>query len=415
MGSPSIRMPHGLPRPRTSCALLTLFTVLIAWPSPRPEVSVLVHPAFFALLTWFFWRTARASTALQSQPMRLVTGGFFVLWLGFTLAAAIHFSGLERDYSAAAYLRQTCERGAWFVLGTTLLAYGLMLWIPEIVRSHELLAAHAEDQKGQLKKAASERSELEQRLVEADRLGMLGELAASIAHDLRNPLTIVKGTAESLCRRPRDAREIAEHTDVIRRNIERADRTIESLIDLARPKAGQLQRLAIDAVLHETAELLQVEARRRRVTLQVLESRCTEVDADHTLLAQALMNLTLNALHASAQDRTIRLGARSFGEWLAIYIEDRGIGLSDEVRQKLFQPFFTTKRSGTGLGLPSCRRIANELGGELRLYPRSGGGARALLWLPRAGQAGRQSTDAPAPSGGHSQPQPQEAACPAGS
>ncbi|HIE70223.1 MAG TPA: hypothetical protein EYP98_08595, partial [Planctomycetes bacterium] len=188
------------------------------------------------MLTWFFWRARAASPALHSQPMRLICLGFFVLWLGYTLAAVLHISDLEMDHAAAIYLRETCERGAWFLLGTTLISYGLMLWIPEVVRSHRLLAEHSARQQGELQRSETVRSQLEQRLVEADRLAMLGELAASIAHDLRNPLTVVKGTAESLCRRPRTPEEVAAHTDVIRRNIDKADATIQSLIDLAKPK-----------------------------------------------------------------------------------------------------------------------------------------------------------------------------------
>lgn len=393
-------MPTGLPGARTSCALLTLFTVLLAWPSPPVAFSVLAPVAYFALLTWFFWRTGRTTAALHSQPMRLVTGGFFLLWLGFTLAAAIHFSGLENEYTAMAYLRNACERGAWSLLGTTLIAYGLMLWIPEIVRSNEVLAAHAEAQRGRLREAEHERSELERRLVEADRLGMLGEIAASIAHDLRNPLTIVKGTAESLCRRPRDAREIAEHTDVIRRNVDRANRTIESLIDLARPKASAQVTLCPVEALRETAGLLQVEARHRRVELDVPEPADAppKLVADHTLLVQSLMNLALNALQASARGTTITLRARRVGARVALVVEDRGVGLPPTVRSNLFTPFFTTKQNGTGLGLASCRRIAGELGGDLRLYPRARGGTRAILWLAaeRTPTANREEAACPA-------------------
>ncbi len=373
-----------LPGARTSCALLTLMTVVLAWPDPPEVIAVFARPAYFTLLTWFFWRASRASVALHSNAMRLICGGFFVLWLGYTLAATIHVTGLDREYGAFFYLRSACERGAWFLLGTTLTAYGLMLWIPQLVRSHELLAEHSARQEGALQRAADVRTELEERLVDADRRGMLGELAASIAHDLRNPLTIVKGTAESLCRKPRTAAEVAEHTDVIRRNIEKADETIESLIDLARPTRTETQELDAQRALDEVADLLRVEARRRGVTITLPRGPRAIVFADRTLLAQVLMNLALNAVEATRGGGDVRLRAEPRGAYVAVSVEDRGCGLTREVRRELFQPFFTTKETGTGLGLTGCRRIARELGGDLRLYPRARGGARAGLWLPRA-------------------------------
>lgn len=388
--------PNRLPGTRISCALLTLLTVLLAWPNPSTVLAVIVRPAYFALLTWFFWKTRAASPELHSQPMRLICMGFFVLWLGYTLAAVIHMSDLETEHAAAIYLRATCERGAWFLLGTTLISYGLMLWIPEVVRSHRLLAEHSARQQGELQRSETARSQLEQRLVEADRLAMLGELAASVAHDLRNPLTIVKGTAESLCRRPRTPDEVAAHTDVIRRNIDKADETIERLIDLAKPKRLVPIDTDATAALSEVQDLLHVEARRRAIKLAVGSPRHGPqvVCADRTLLAQALMNLVMNALQASDADGEVTLRARSFGDNIALTVSDRGTGLPEALRKNLFQPFFTTKAAGTGLGLVSCRRIATELGGELRLYPRYRGGARAVLWLPSANAAKNNAANA---------------------
>jgi signal transduction histidine kinase len=357
----------------------------MAWPQPPIELVVLVRPGYFALLFGFFWRTGRHSAELQGQAMNLVLGGFFVLWLGFTLAALVHFAALEPRHPAFEYLRDVCERGAMFLLGTTLISYGLMLWIPQVLHSHRLLGEHAAQQSGRLQIAESARSQLEQRLVDADRRGLLGELAATIAHDLRNPLAIVKGTAESLCRRQRTQAEVAQHTDVIQRNIEKADRTIASLIDLGRPRATTPRTTIARTVLEEVRDLVQLEARRRQLQIDVVASTAT-VHADHTLLAQALLNLVLNAVQASTAGGRIVLRARAWRvggrDCTALAVDDRGHGITADSRGHLFTPFFTTKASGTGLGLSSCRRIATELGGRLDLRPRHRGGARALLLLP---------------------------------
>lgn len=378
-----------LPGTRASCALLTVLTILMAWPSPPPLLGVLVRASYFGLLAWFFMRTTAESPALQGQPMRLVRGGFLVLTLGFGLSAAIQIAGLEMAHPAMTYLCATCERGAMFLLGTTLVSYGLMLWLPQVLQSHRLLGEHNARQSGELKQAESARSMLEHRLVEADRRGMLGELAATIAHDLRNPLTIVQGTAESLCRRARSQQEIAEHTAVIRRNIDKADRTIQALIDLAKPRRQAPTQVAAHELFGEVADLLRVEAKRRRTTLHVSAAAAElSLITDRTLLAQALLNLVLNAIQAGRDgSNRVRMHARSLrmrGQALvAIAIEDDGTGPPPEIQRSKFPPFFTTKPEGTGLGLSSCRRIAGELGGALRLYPRQRAGARALLLLPQ--------------------------------
>jgi signal transduction histidine kinase len=384
---------------RASCAWLTVLTVLLAWPDPPPLLAAMVRPAYFGLLCWFFWRTTQRSPELDGQAMRLVQLGFLVLGVGYTLGALVHIAGLEARHAAFAYLRSVCERGAWFLLGTTLLAYGLMLWLPQVLASHRILREHNARQRGELADAAQARTQLERRLVDADRTSMLGELAATIAHDLRNPLTIVKGTAESLCRRPRSVAEVAEHTAVIRRSIDRADQTIQALIDLARPRAVTLRELDAADAWRCVGELLAVEARRRQVAMHIVAPPRTTLLGDHTLLVQALLNLALNAVQASPADTTVELSARRLRrgrlDGVLFAIADRGSGLPPLRADGGLPPFFTTKPGGTGLGLASCRRIAAEAGGTLRLQRRHRGGTRAWLLLPLRPPASPTTTPSP--------------------
>ncbi len=133
---------------------------------------------------------------------------------------------------------------------------------------------------------------------------------------------------------------------------------------------------------------MQIELRRRRLDLTIRADGPTAptVFADRTLLAQALLNLLWNAMQATPAGGRISVSARRWHTAghprTAIAIADSGIGIAPAIRGQLFTPFFTTKTTGTGLGLVSCRRIAKELGGNLGLYPRRRGGARAVLVLP---------------------------------
>ena len=371
-----------------SCALLTILTVALAWPGVPPSVAAMVPPAYFGLLLWFFARATAVSPELRGQAMSLIVAGFAINFAGSTTSACIGYLPQNVPDSVLAYVKTVCDAGAVFLLGTTLSTFGLMLWIPHVVANHRQLAEREARQRGELDAATTERSLLEQHLVDADRRGMLAELAASIAHDLRNPLTIVKGSVESMCRRPRTQRELAEHATVILRNVDKADRTIEALIDLARPQTKAATDTRPLQALEEVAELLRTEARRHGVALAVDRSAaaCAPLRTDRTLLTQALLNLGLNALQASTAGQPVTLRARPLRRRQAVLlmVEDRGVGLPAALRRNKFTPFFTTKAGGTGLGLVSCRRIAAELGGALRLQPRHRGGARALLALPLA-------------------------------
>lgn len=380
---PSLR---SLPGAVESCLLLTAITVLLALDSGEQRFGAVLRPLYFALLFAFFHRVGRRYENLRGLPMRLVQTGFLVLTLAFSASTVLLLLGLDLESELLMLLRACFERGAVFLLGTTLLSYGMILWIPQVLESHRRLRQSFEHTRGALHVSELARDRMELRLIEADRLSLLGQLAAGVAHDLRNPLAIIRGTAESLLRKPRTPAELQEHADVIKRSIDKADRTIAALIGLGRPRQPQRQAVALDEVMREVAALVQLQCRRRQLACRVGDDSSVHVLGDRDQLIQALLNLVLNAMHASADGGTVQLRARAFHlrqrEFGALVVEDRGHGLPPEVRQQLFTPFFTTRRDGTGLGLLSSRRIAMEAGGQLELRPRARGGARAVLVLP---------------------------------
>ena len=380
---------RALPGALLHSALLTVLTVALAAVTGWSELEAALRPLFFALLFSFLRTTGMRHPHIRGPALQLCEAGFLVLTLASSTSAVVELLQLDEQQHWLAELRHALDHGPVFLLGFVLIAYGLVLWIPLVLESHRQLAASVERTKDELHESESARSQMEQRLVDAHRLSMLGELAAGVAHDLRNPLTIVKGAADALARKARTPEQVAEHADIIRRGVERADKTIQGLIDLGRPRTSARGRVCLDDAAQEALQLVHVEARRKQLRF-VAETRNLAVHADRDLLLQALVNLLLNAAHASPHHGTIDVVARAFrgdGDgvgFVAIAVEDRGEGIPAEVRHQLFTPFFTTRSGGTGLGLLSCRRIAQELGGGLGLYPRSRGGARALLVLPAA-------------------------------
>lgn len=380
---------RALPGALLHSALLTVLTVALAAVTGWSELESALRPLFFALLFSFLRTTGMRHPHIRGPALQLCEAGFLVLTLASSTSAVVELLQLDEQERWLTELRHALDHGPVFLLGFVLIAYGLVLWIPLVLESHRQLAASVERTKDELHESESARSQMEQRLVDAHRLSMLGELAAGVAHDLRNPLTIVKGAADALARKARTPEQVAEHADIIRRGVERADKTIQGLIDLGRPRTSTRGRVSLEDAAQEALRLVQVEARRKQLRF-VAETGNLAVHADRDLLLQALVNLLLNAAHASPHRGTIDVVARAFrGEdgstgFVAIAVEDRGEGIPAEVRHQLFTPFFTTRSGGTGLGLLSCRRIAQELGGGLGLYPRSRGGARALLVLPAA-------------------------------
>jgi signal transduction histidine kinase len=368
-----------------SCAILTVLTVLLAFTSTLPRIDAAVRPLYFALLFGFFRNIGAHHRQIRGRALRLIEAGFLVLTLAATATAALMLApSLLPD--ALQELRWTFDRGAIYLLGLSLVAYGLILWLPQVLEAHRLLSADYQQTRGELVVAEDARTRMELRMVEADRLGLLGELASGVAHDLRNPLAIIKGTAESLRRKARSADEVAEHGLVITRSVEKADRTIQSLIDLGRPRQGKPTVLRLGDLVREVLELVQVEGRRRKIQFTVSERDDGAAFADRAYLCQALLNLVLNAMQVSNDGRTVAIHCRSFTlrghSFAAVAVADQGPGLPAAVRAQLFTPFFTTRQGGTGLGLLSCRRILVEMGGRLGLVPRRRGGARAIAVLP---------------------------------
>jgi signal transduction histidine kinase len=368
-----------VPGALTSCVLITILTIMLAAFSSHPTIDPVLRTLYFAALYAAFHAIRHREPSLNTTAYRLLELGFLVLTLGFSAFAVFRITGLEDQSRTFLLLSRTFEKGAVYLLGVSLITYGILLFLPSLVEKHRVL-------RERVVAVEDSHKEMENHMVDADRYRALGELAAGIAHDLRNPLTIVKTAAESLARKERSPEEVAEHSKVIARNIERAERTIAALLDLGKPRSLSPRAANLAAVLAELVTLVNPEARRRKVSIHREGPSELTVFTDQKLLGQAILNLLLNAMQASGSGSRIFVKTRVFAqagrEFAAVIVEDRGSGLRNSDRGQLFSPFFTTKAEGTGLGLLSCRRILDDLGGGVRLFPRERGGARAVILLP---------------------------------
>lgn len=238
----------------------------------------------------------------------------------------------------------------------------------------------------------TERKQLEERMRRADRLAAAGALAAGVAHEIGNPLMALSMAAQSLERRTCDEYTSAKLA-LIREHSERISRIVRQMSELARPQAGQRARCDVNQVVRRALEMVRFDERARTSEIRFeLDPGLPEVDAVEDEISQVCINLALNAFDAMAGnsgDRARRLTVRSWSSARAVHFafRDSGPGVPARVREKLFQPFMTTKEAGrgSGLGLSVSYRILEQHGGVLRLEPDDSAGAVFVFELPRAG------------------------------
>jgi signal transduction histidine kinase len=208
-------------------------------------------------------------------------------------------------------------------------------------------------------------------------------LLAGIAHEVRNPLAaldLFAGLlAEELERRPE-----AAHVTRIRAELAALTKVVEEFLDYARARPPVREKVDLAQLLAEVADLAQPLAAERHVSVTVDGGGAARADREQ--LRRAAVNLVRNAVEAAPAASVVELVARAADGEAVIEVADRGAGLSAEVRERLFRPFFTTKERGTGLGLALAKKVADAHGGTLALGPRAGGGTVARLAVPAYGK-----------------------------
>ncbi len=243
------------------------------------------------------------------------------------------------------------------------------------------------------KRAAEVNRQHQEKLQQTSRLVTMGELASSIAHELNQPLAAIASYNAGCLNLARagqtDDPEFAQALEKLGQQAQRAGQIIRSVYDFVRKTEPKMAPVRLADVVGTSVGLIATEARRRRVPIVVLDENMAEsVMADRVMLEQVLVNLTRNALDAMhetpAEERRIVVSAVLDGDLVTIAVADKGGGVPDDLAEKLFSPFFSTKTDGMGMGLNICRSIIEFHQGRLWFEPNEGGGSVFRFTLHRA-------------------------------
>jgi signal transduction histidine kinase len=260
------------------------------------------------------------------------------------------------------------------VVGPIQVSTGLDL--AELKQILDALAVEVEKVVGRLQRT-------QQEVIRAEKLASVGQLAAGMAHEIRNPLMAVKLLVQSALEAPGVAQLERDDLCLIDQELSRLERTVQGLIDYARPPALKRAVVSTRTLVQQTVSLLAGRAAIQGVALEPsLGVGDVFVEGDAQQLQQVLLNLLINALDATERGGGVRIWTETDAQSVRICIADDGTGIPAELLDRIFEPFTSGKQTGTGLGLSISRRIVEAHCGEILAANRAGGGAQFSVLLP---------------------------------
>jgi two-component system NtrC family sensor kinase len=237
-----------------------------------------------------------------------------------------------------------------------------------------------------LRAAHLEQVRARQKALETERMVALGSLVAGVAHEVNNPLAGLKNCMRRLERDDLPEPKRREYLSLMDEGLERIEAVVRRLLDFGRPHPPSLEAIPASRLAHDAASFVRPVLERRRIAARVVDGAGGEVLADRRMVGQALVNLLLNAAYVTPDGGDIRLRLRARPGQLGVAVEDDGPGIPADVRERILDPFFSTKPEGegTGLGLPVTRTIVDAHGGDLTFEFPETGGTVATVWLREA-------------------------------
>lgn len=236
-----------------------------------------------------------------------------------------------------------------------------------------------------LARRAREQKLLEDQLNQAERLAVLGEMVAGVSHEIKNPLGIIRSTAELLAEKSEHSQAQKKLSNIIIEESGRLNDIVTDFLDFARPQVPNLQDCPLGEVIERNVTFLRPELDKKGVIVNDgnLNGRPYTIQADPGLLRQAFLNIFINAIQAMEDGGNITINIEEEKGNYRVEIQDTGIGIRDENLKKIFSPFFTTKDEGSGLGLSIVKNIIEGHKGKVWIESKEGVGTKVFVSLPR--------------------------------
>lgn len=236
-----------------------------------------------------------------------------------------------------------------------------------------------------LKKREQEQRLLEDQLNQAERLAVLGEMVAGVSHEIKNPLGIIRSTAEFLAEKPESDQTQKKLSNIIIDESGRLNDIVTDFLDFAKPQVPNLQDCRLEEIIDRNLSFLRPELDKKEVSINngSLNGKLFTIKADPGLLYRAFLNIFLNAIQSMKNGGNINIRIEEGKENYRVEIQDTGIGINKENLNKIFNPFFTTKEKGSGLGLAIVKKIIEGHKGDIWIESEEEVGTSVFVKLPR--------------------------------
>lgn len=222
---------------------------------------------------------------------------------------------------------------------------------------------------------------LEAQTVRADRLVVVGELASGIAHEIRNPMGIIKTISQTL-QEEKEEEDFIEGLQIIVNEVDRANKVIDGLLNFARPIENEMKKISLNELLKEVVLITDKYLSKQNVSMEVHIDNDVNIIADKEKLKQVFINIIFNGVQSMVNGGKITVATETIDNGVNINFRDIGIGIKKENLEKIFNPFFTTKEKGVGLGLSISHRIIQDHNGYIAIDSIEGQGTQIDIYLP---------------------------------